>query len=162
MYATLSDVEAYNAARTLTATSIPNTTQVQRFLELTAAELDAILIQKGYALPIATEATGALLLLAAANAKGAWMMTERSSPSSPHLQEAQAAWEDAKNMLRAADQVMEASKNTGRSQPRGPGQTTPPNGIGQNWPHVYDPSELRRGDPTNDPRLPYFSRQQHF
>lgn len=128
-YATISDVQGLNAARTIGASSTPNASQVGRFIDMTAAEIDSILVQKGYSLPIPTMASSALSYLSHVNALGAWQMTEQSSPNSPHLPLAVTMYANALKMLGDADQVLDIPKSAGRSAPRGPGFTVPPVGF---------------------------------
>lgn len=117
-YATVAHVQAHNAGRVLSATSVPNDTQVIDFLEETAAVLDGILREKGYALPIATTATSALKFLELANSYGAWAAVERSAKSSEQRDRAETLWEGAQKMLRDGGIELDAPTDAQLALPR--------------------------------------------
>lgn len=100
-YATASDVAELNRARVFTASSRPTASEVGRYLDLTAAELDGIIREHGYALPVATTATSALMLLAHGNALGAAWMVEQGAEVSDRLDMAYKAWQDFKKSVAA-------------------------------------------------------------
>lgn len=99
-YATVLDVKALNPARTFTASTRPNDTQVVGYLTEAAAVLDGILAARGFALPVPIVATSALELLEHYCAIGAWYMVENAADSSPHRDAAERAWIAAQRMLR--------------------------------------------------------------
>lgn len=99
-YATVADVETYNAIRTFTPSSRPSLDDVERFLSETAAVLDGLLAARGYGLPVPTTATAALELLEHYNAVGAWALTEQAAPQSDMREAAERAWQNAQRMLR--------------------------------------------------------------
>ena len=138
VYASVDDVRALNRGRSISATSIPCASDVQVFLEMSTGEINALLTQKGYQLPIATGATAALGYLRSVNAQGAYAMTEKSSQSSIHIRDATAAYERALRMLADADTVLDIPRVDAIAMPRGPGFTTPHVG------HVITP-RFRRG-----------------
>lgn len=101
-YASLPDVTALAAKRLFTGTSIPSASQVAAFLDFTAADLDSIIAADGYALPIPTTATIALLDLRRLNALGARVQVESSAQvPSPDAAKAQKAWEEARKEFKA-------------------------------------------------------------
>ena len=95
-YASLPDVSALAAKRVFGATSIPSATQVARYLDITAADIDSILTADGYALPVPTGASIALLALSALNALGAWVQVEQSAQVSADVDRAEKMWDDAR------------------------------------------------------------------
>lgn len=145
-YASWPDVAALNKARKLGAGENPTEGDVQFYCENSAAEINAILLNKGYGLPIPAEATEALALLRKINAEGGLVQMEKASPTrdGKQLTSAEASYAASLKDLREATEVLGIPKETGRSRPRGPGVTTAP--------------------PSNDPcqTRPYFSRQMMF
>lgn len=99
-YATIADVESFNAIRTFTPTSRPAISDVDRFLHETAAVLDGILAAQGYQLPVPPTATAALDLFEHYNAIGGWAYTEAAAPESDARDISMKAWENAQKMLR--------------------------------------------------------------
>jgi hypothetical protein len=158
-YASLSDVQALNSARVYTASSQPATSQVGLFLDNKAAEIDSILVEKGYSLPVPSTASSALLFLRNLNALGAWADVEVSAPASPNKDIAQAMWSSSLDMLKAAQTILDIPKNQTRSGPRGPGVTVPP--ITD---QPYDPLNTpfdANGNPA-DSGQPFFVRSYQF
>lgn len=118
-YATVVDVETFNALRTFSNTSRPSVDDVVRFLHETGAVLDGILSALGYTLPVPSSATGARELLEHYNAIGAWAYTEAAAPESDQRALAEQAWARAQKMLR--DGLIEPpglSKDTTTAAPR--------------------------------------------
>jgi hypothetical protein len=103
-YATPSDVHQLNTGRAFTASSKPSASEVGRFLDLTAAELDGILRTRGYLLPIPTAATSALTLMAHGNALGGAAMVEQGAPviDLDRRDQAVRLYDDFKKMLGSA------------------------------------------------------------
>lgn len=99
-YASVGDVETFNAIRTFTGSSRPSITDVNGFLSETGAVLDGILAARGYALPVPVTATAALELLAHYNGIGAWFYSESAAPDSDMRETAEKAWANAQRMLR--------------------------------------------------------------
>jgi hypothetical protein len=126
-YCTVDDVAALNKARAFDTGKNPTTDDVQKYIDMVAGDIDAVLVGKGYTVPVDTTTyPEAGKFLNGVNAKGAWAMSEASSPTSPNLKMAQAAWTAARQMLVDARQVMDIPLDTGRTSPRGPGLTRPP------------------------------------
>lgn len=161
-YCSVLDAQSRNAARTVTPSSVPNIAQVQQFVADAAAEINGILVNKGYQIPIISASNpDAFALLHSLNVTGAWSMMEAAAPNSPNLDRAAKAWDEAKKMLGDAKFVLNAPQDMARSEPRGPWQTFQPTG------EVYDPMFAHRGDGIstdgrNRPQHPYFSRQMRF
>lgn len=100
-YASIPDVQALAAKRTFTATSVPSASQVAKFLDIAAAELDSILSADGYSLPVPTTASIALLALNSLNALGAWAQVEKSAQVSDQVDRAQKLWDDARTEFKS-------------------------------------------------------------
>lgn len=155
-YCSASDVASLNKARTLGVGQNPTVTDVNGYIEMTAGEIDAILVGKGYQVPVNTasypEAEG---ILGWANATGAWAMMEQASPNSPNIDRARAAWDAAKKMLADAKFVMNLPMDDTRADPRGPWVTSHPTG------RTFDPTATR-DIYHNNPADPYFARGMRF
>jgi hypothetical protein len=159
-YASLSDVQAMEPARVYGASTTPATSQVGLYLDNRAAEIDSILLEKGYSLPVPTTASSALLLLRKVNAQGAWADVSAGAPGSPFREASDAAYQSALAMLKAANTILDIPKNEIRASPRGPGLTTPQRVIDQ----PYDPYNTctdGQGNPV-DTGAPFFTRSQQF
>lgn len=155
-YATASDVAALNKARVIGAQGQPTLTDVETYISMAAAEIDALLVNKGYEVPVGSQYPSAWGLLNAINAQGALAKMEEAAQSSRILDSAKAAYTASMQMLSAAQQVMDAPKDTERAEPRGPWLTSLPTG------QVYNPQNGLRDDSCNSPADPYFSRSQRF
>jgi hypothetical protein len=119
MYATASDVHQLNTNRTFSGSSNPTLSEVERFLTLTAAEIDGILRARGFLVPVPTTATGALSLLAHGNALGAAWMVEQGAQTSDRRQEALTVWRDFMKALHTTDLGLEAgTEDPDRGVPR--------------------------------------------
>lgn len=126
-YCSTDDVQALNRARTIGANGQPTVADVQILINMAAGEIDAVLVNKGYAVPVDLDASpAAVAYLNSINARGAVAMMERSAPSSPNLDRFEREWEQAKTDLVAARSVMDLLKDETRSGPRGPGVTRTP------------------------------------
>jgi hypothetical protein len=126
---------------------------------MAAAEIDSILVNKGYSVPIDPSYASAYNLLNSINAKGAVAIMERSAPTSVNLDRWEKEWEQAKTELVAADQVMDAPKDVQRAEPRGPGVTTAPGVIPG---HTINPGLPFRRPWDDQPGTPMFSRSMQF
>ena len=114
-YATIADVQQENQGRqTFTGSSSPNLTQVEDWLGQTGGEIDAILKQIGYDLPVPATATAALKFLENANALGAAYRVEKAAKTSDRVEEARLAWESAKQMLRDGEIDLDLTIATAR------------------------------------------------
>ena len=158
-YCSVFDVQSRNAARPVTASSTPNLAQVQQFVIDAAAELNAILINKQYAVPIySASSPNAFAVLHSMNVTGGWAKMEQSAPTSPNVDRASVAWEKAKEMLADAKFVLsDAPQDMSRAEPRGPWVTAQPTG------HHFDPmfSDGYGGRDSNR-RDPYMTRNMRF
>jgi hypothetical protein len=156
-YCSVLDVQSRNAARPVSASSVPNLAQVGQMIGDAAAELNAILVNKGYEIPVnSASSPDAFAVLHSMNVTGAWAMMEAAAPNSPNLDRAAAAWTAAKKMLADAQFVLNAPQDVQRAEPRGPWVTTQPTG------RVYDPTFSHGNCPDSRARNPYFSRSQRF
>lgn len=118
-YVNATTVYARDTGRTFTATSRPATSQVGEFIEQTAAELDGILRQRGYTIPVATTATSALKLLEHYNALGAAAMIEQAAPThGGKRDDAFKLWEECKKALMSGKVELDAGKDSTQTKPR--------------------------------------------
>ncbi len=118
-YAELDAVQALNAARRITATSVPNATQAAGFLVHTAAELDSIVARLGYSTPVSTTATSAFALLSYYTALGGHCLVEESAPTSKMADKAREMWEAAKKALADGEIELPGASTGTESRPRG-------------------------------------------
>lgn len=126
IYASVSDVEALNRARKLGVNNTPTADDVLLFLELRAGEMNSVLLNKGYAVPVeVADAPTAFNLLRAINAKGAQLSVEESSPTSPNIDRVRGEWEAGLAQLEDAAFTLDAPIDRERARPRGPGLTAP-------------------------------------
>lgn len=127
-YCTPSDVQVLNRARPMgVGSNQPTASDVATMIDMVGGEIDQILVAKGYQVPVVTASSPeAAAYLRSINAKGAWAMWEASSPNSPNVDRATRAWDEARQALIAAREVMDVPKDMTRAGPRGPGVTSPP------------------------------------
>jgi hypothetical protein len=102
-YATVSHVQAKNVARgPYTANSKPTAEQVVELINDSAAEVDAVLYEAGYSVPVGTTAAStALAYLQHVNALGAAWMVERSSQASDREKDFELAYRACLNFIAA-------------------------------------------------------------
>lgn len=158
-YCSVLDVQSRNAARPITPSSLPNIAQVQQYIADTSAEINGILVNKQYLVPIISASSPvAFSLLHSLAVTGAHAITEAAAQSAPGKDAAARAWEAAKKMLGDAKFVLpDAPQDQARAEPRGPYVTARPSG------HTFDPMFGRDGGPGGqNPADPYFSRQMRF
>lgn len=168
-YCTPSDVASLNKARAAAwgTQGQVATTDVDGYILMVAGQIDAVLVNKGYSVPVNTasfpEVEG---LLCYVNAQGAAWMVEEASPNSPNIDRVKTAFDAAMAMLASAKFTLDVPVDEARAEPRGPWVTfTPPDGV-------FDP-QLRHlggvagdgissGCVTNRRSLPFFSRGMQF
>lgn len=159
-YATASDVAARNKALVLGVGQNPTVSDVTGFIDQVATELDAILLNKGYTVPVDPANTEAYSFMGALNILGALVLTGEAAPTTPPaLDRWRQDWERAKERLEQAKTVLDAPQDTQRIEARGPWLTSHPTG------QTYDPlDDIVFGvqSACNNPANPYFSRQQQF
>lgn len=104
-----------------TATSRDVTlTDVERFIDETAAVIDSILIERSYVTPVPTTATVAYGLLSHYNALGAACLVEKAAPTSDRREQACEAWKNAQDMLRKGEvQLLDVEVSTTNDMPSG-------------------------------------------
>jgi hypothetical protein len=158
-YCSVQDVAALNVARTLGQGNNPTTAQVQIYINMVAGEIDAILTNKGYTVPVSPLYPEAVNFLNGINAKGAWALMEAASPTSTNLDRAEKAYAEALKMLNDAQTIMDVPKDVARAEPRGPGVTTPP-GVQQG--ETFDPVRPWGGHQRRHTSAPLFSRNMEF
>ena len=110
-YATLADVQGLAPVRQFTTTSQPNASQVSRFIEDGAAQIDGVLLAIGYSLPIPADATQALAIARRGNTLYAWAQVEQAAPVSEDVDRANQSWTDWQESLRLGH--MELALNRG-------------------------------------------------
>lgn len=165
-YASVSDVAALNFGRGIGVGSNPGPSQIQTYINMVAGEINAVLTQKGYAVPVNTASYPvAGQLLQSVNAKGALAMMEEAAPSSPHVERVKAAYDEAMKLLSDAKFVMDVDIDGPKLEARAPWITFQPTG------HTFDPDLANingaAGDgisagTCNNPADPFFSRSQRF
>jgi spermidine/putrescine-binding protein len=165
-YCSVADVAALSFGRAIGVGSNPGPSQVWTYINMTAGEIDAVLTKMGYSVPVNIASyPEAAAFLNSVNAKGAWAMMESSAPTSPNLDRAKAAYDEAMKMLADAEFVLEAAVNLDRARVRAPFLTLHPTGD------TFDPTVADTGGFSGDgisngiqgnPANPYFSRQQRF
>jgi hypothetical protein len=102
MYATVADVERYVPARApFQANTKPSATQVAALITDATADIEGVLAEAGYSLPIATTATQAFQIVQAACAKCAAELVERVAPTSNRVEHYAKMCSEAKKMLAA-------------------------------------------------------------
>lgn len=120
-YATIQDVQARDPTFTFTATSTPNASQVARFIEDTAAELDGILAARDFTVPVPSTATQAFIMLRGYNALGADALVQEAAPTSRKGDLARKLWEDCKKALRDGQITLADAASDPGGLPLGPG-----------------------------------------
>lgn len=132
-YATVSDIAARLPGATFTASSLPNASQVVELIVQTADELDAILADVKYSVPVPTTATAAFNLLAGWNSVGAAMYAlgaKVQGQDSKQLPFLERRWTAILTDLRTGDtQLPGLSKDTTISLPRYPGAPAYAQGV---------------------------------
>jgi len=105
-YCTPSQVGALDQGRMpFTASSRPALTEVQQFIDQTAAEIDSILGGAGWDMPVPTTASSAYTLVSYFNALGADALVQRAAQSSDRVDTAAAAWESARQTLKTVNLI---------------------------------------------------------
>lgn len=160
-YCTPSDVSALNKAMVIGVGQNPTFADLQTYIDLSAGEIDAILLEKGWEVPVNTASwPEAGALLRTINARGGQALMEESAPASRNIDRAQKAWEDAKQMLSSSTFTIDADIEPRRAQVRGPYVTYRPSS------RVYRPERHEDGygdgDGCGDRALPYFNRGIEF
>jgi hypothetical protein len=118
-YATASDVHQLHTGRpTFTGSSRPSLAEVNRFLTLTAAEIDGILRARNYVVPVPTTATSAFDLVSHGNALGAHAMVEQGAEISDRRDQAYQLWRDFKRFLESADLALDDATDSTTGVPQ--------------------------------------------
>jgi hypothetical protein len=120
-YAAASHVEALTEGRPAYSNNTePSLDQVNSWLIETSGIIDGLLRQRGYAMPVASDAaTSALVTLQNFNAVGGWYYVEAGAKTSHRLKEAKEAWDWAQKMLRDGVIELDLSFDFDETQPRG-------------------------------------------
>lgn len=122
MYASVEDVQSLAVARKIGQGNNPTETDVETYLALSESEINGILVNKGYVVPVA-ESTQALATLRRINAEGAVAKMEEAIANGPNQASSEARYQRSLQSLASAMTVLLAPKNIERSKPRGPGVT---------------------------------------
>jgi hypothetical protein len=143
-YASVADVQALTPPRKFGQGTNPTNADVQLYLELVEAEINAILVEKGYAVPI-LESTSpmAFTFMRRVALQGAVAQIEVSAGNGPNIERTRAIYEKSLERLAEAKAVLDAPKNTDRAKPRGPGVTNLP---------------AEEDQKANEGRAPFFRR----
>lgn len=170
-YCGASDVASLNKPRAVAWNTPQNvtTSDVNGYIIMIAGQIDAVLVNKGYSVPVNTasfpEVEG---LLAYVNAQGAAYMVEEASP---HVEpgsadRVKAAFDAAMAMLESASFTLNVPVDVQRSEPRGPFITYTPPG------RTFDPTAgggqfsgdgiSRGGGCHGNPADPFFTRGMRF
>lgn len=125
-YASVADVESANKQRKLGQGNNPTAVDVRLYLENAEAEINAILVNKGYEVPIdKTLAPQAFQLVRRINIQGAIAEMEEASGNGPMLERAERVYQASLKELINSREIMDAPQNRARAKPRGPGVTAP-------------------------------------
>ncbi len=143
-YATVPDVQALTPARKFGQGTNPTIADVQLYLTLCESEVNAILVEKGYTVPV-VEATSPMAFgyLRRVALQGAVAQIEVSAGNGPNIERTRAIYEKSLERLEKAKTVLDAPKNDERAKPRGPGVT-----------NVETPTDAEEGEG----REPFFKR----
>lgn len=122
-----------------------------------AGEIDAVLTNKGYSVPVPPTYPEAYNFLNNINAHIALHLMERAAPTSRILEHAAGSHQSMMQMLVDAETIMDVPKDVQRAEPRGPGVTT----AGNVSDHAYQPTGPfgRTRDCSN---APMFTRSMEF
>ena len=161
-YCTVPDVQALTPARVFGQGTNPTTADVQLYLELVEAEVNAVLVNKDYAVPVSEALSPmAYALMRRICLQGTVAQIEVSAGNGPNIDRTRAIYEKSLERLSEARTVLDAAKNDLRSKPRGPGVTT----IGQALSQQADENNSGAAPGTgnaNEPNNPFFTRGQAF
>lgn len=116
-YATVAHVNSYNVGRSYSATSHPTASQVIQYLEDSQGEIDTILTEVGYDLPVPDGATSALFYLRGVNALHAAYKVEESAQASERREQYRLMWEAAKKALGTVE-LTGVAKSSDQTRPR--------------------------------------------
>lgn len=120
-YCGIEAVEARNPVRgQYTRSTKPNASQVVRFINEIAGEIDMALINAGYAVPVATVglASSVAVFLESANAAGAAYKVEWAAPTSDRRGEYEDMYQSALKMI-GRGELPGLGKDAAASNPRG-------------------------------------------
>lgn len=124
-YASVKDVTALAPTRKLGKGGNPTEADVKVYLELAESEIDAILVNKGYAVPVSeTDSPQAFAFLRRVVAQGAVAQLEEAAGNGPNIERSRKTYNKSLSDISEAVEIMDAAQNTERSKPRGPGVTT--------------------------------------
>src|SRR5258707_570094 len=129
-YCPPSDVASVNKARVQGAGQNPTAADVATYINLTAGDIDAVLVNKGYSVPVNVGSwPEAGAFLQGINIKGAvWMQEAAVNNNADVRDKAKAAYDEALKLLGDAKFVLNADMDVQRSEPRGPYLTFQPTG----------------------------------
>jgi hypothetical protein len=156
-YATVSDVEALAPYRKIGEGNNPSQRDVEVILELVEAEINAILVNKGYQVPVEkAEAPLAFQFLRRIVAQGAVAQIEQSAGNGPNVERSEKVYQQSLKLIVEAREIMVAPQNQERDKPRGPGVTSV--GPVEEAGATYGSWE---SNPVN-PLTPFFQRNLQF
>ena len=124
-YVSVADVQALVPPRRFGQGTNPSNADVALYAELVEAEVNAILVQKGYAIPVVqAEAPQAFSYLRRVTLQGTVAQIEVSAGNGPAIDRTRAVYDKSLERLEKAKTVLDAPKDEQRAMPRGPGVTT--------------------------------------
>jgi hypothetical protein len=148
-YCSASDVASLNKPRSVAWNTANNvtTTDVNGFIMMIAGQIDAVLVNKGYTVPVNTASNPDVEgLLAGLNAQGAAWLVERASPqvNPQQVTEAKLAYDTAMAALEMAKFTPNIPVDVARAQVRAPYVTYTPGG------EYFDPQQAITVGMTGD------------
>lgn len=168
-YCSASDVQSVNRALILGQGNNPTPSDVGGYCAMISGEIDAVLLTRGYSVPISTASfPEAQAFLQSVAVKGAvWMCWESIGTVPDARDKAKAAYDAAMKMLSDAKFSFDAPSEPARAQVRAPFITyQPPQGefdpmlnniVGAPGDGISDSSSS-----TSNPTRPMFSRSMQF
>lgn len=124
-YASVADVQALAPTRKLGVGNNPTEANVLAYIEGVEAEINAILTNKGYSVPVLKEqAPLAFQLVRRITTQGALAQLEESAGNGPNIDRTQKVYAASLKQISEAREILDAAKDTERSKPRGPGVTS--------------------------------------
>lgn len=124
-YCSAADVQSLAPTRKLGQGNNPTETDVLVYIEGVESEINAILTNKGYAIPVLEElAPLAFQFLRRITAQGAVAQLEASSANNPAAADkAEKVYQGNLKLISEAREILDAPQDTERDKPRGPGVT---------------------------------------
>lgn len=123
-YASVPDVQALTPARKFGQGTNPTNADVALYIELVESEVNSVLVQKGYNVPVEESAPRAFAYLRRITLQGVVAQIEVSAGNGPNIERTRSIYEKSLERLEQAHTVLDAPRDEERSKPRGPGMTS--------------------------------------